>query len=350
LFVNQSSITIFGLNPNTLYYYTIQTSCKSDKTKNLATSGNFKTTGVSLPCLTPSGIIFLKGFSTVSVGWSVPTTAGLPIKSFDVCAYPIKPPGSTGAPLDVCFLEFPSTTRSTELGGLFTDSYAYNVVVRLNCANGTVTQASQSFNYVLPSPCQTPSITDITTGPSSATVQWSVPSTSGAPAVSSFDVCVTPIYTGIASTCINNLPAATRSTTLTGLSSNYSYYAVVTLKCANGTETQTGRLFYFPTGGSLVRRNDAINTAMEKSSALTNVKKAEITAQTEGEQKGEDFETPKWGKNTQNKLSIIPNPTKGDITILLPESGYEKLTITNMNGQIVKQVQQPADALFQKVD
>jgi Secretion system C-terminal sorting domain/Fibronectin type III domain len=199
-------------------------------------------------------------------------------------------------------------------------------------------------------PCQLASISSVTTGISSATVQWSIPTASGAPPVSSIDVCATPIYTGGSPICSRNLPASTSSATLNGLSTNFNYLAVVTLKCANGTETQASRTFNFLSGGSLVRSNDVINNGNEKSIDLPNVTKGEITSQTESKQKIDDLETPKWGKNIQSNLTIIPNPTKGDISILLPESGYENLTIANMNGQIVKQVQQPTDVLFQKMD
>jgi hypothetical protein len=170
-------------------------------------------------------------------------------------------------------------------------------------------------------PCLTPNIAFITTDFNSATVNWTMSqqTLSYSPLVS-IDICVAPIVTAGATvpppTCFTNLPTSQRSQVFTGLSHNYDYTATLTLKCANGSSNRADRGFQYKNtigSGNLVRGNSTQNLLMDK-------------------------------------IAIIPNPSKGEISVELPEMGFEQLSITDLNGHTMKQVQMPSDLMTQKMD
>jgi Secretion system C-terminal sorting domain len=345
-----SLIRLTGLDLNTIYVYSVNAACKTTPLTTAQTGGSFQTYGYLSSCPTTSITKITPGSTSAVVEWNFTSPAGSPpVAGVDVCLNPI---GGSGSP--ICFNDIADVLKSQVFTGLMAGA-SYNAVVTVKCSNGSTSQASQSFSLnTIAVPCPTPSITNISISDGrNATVQWDVTSPVGAPAIAGFDVCINAFDdrgnpTG--TTCNNNLSASTRSSAFINLTTKYTYTAVLTLKCSNNTTTTVSRSFTVSSGGSLVRQNTD-NNAAEKQAKLPNSPKIELkTVSSEGDIEGENLEHSKLGKRIEAKLSIIPNPTKGDITILLSESGYEKLTITNMNGQVVKQVQQPADVLFQKMD
>jgi Secretion system C-terminal sorting domain len=198
----------------------------------------------------------------------------------------------------------------------------YEYLVSARCEDQRTISYYSKFKTtnVVNLPCLTPSIDFITTDFNSATVNWSYSQPISFSPLVSIDICVAPIVTAGATvpppTCFTNLPTSQRSQVFTGLSRNYDYTATLTLKCANGSSNRYDRGFQYKNiigSGNLVRGNSTQNLLMDK-------------------------------------IAIIPNPSKGEISVELPEMGFEQLSITDLNGHTMKQVQMPSDLMTQKMD
>ncbi len=207
-----------------------------------------------------SGVSATAGVGSATVNWTGPAT-GAPATSYKITPYI----GST-AQTPVIAEGNVSTKVITGLTG--GTSYTFTVTAQNEAGIGPESSKSNSVTPSNPTVPGAPTAVNATSGPASATVNWTAPTNNGGGAITGYKV--TPYKAGVAQTAVNAEASAT-SLTVTGLTVGTSYTFTVAATNVAGTGTASSQSnAVVPTSTSVPGTPTAVTAQGKSSGAQVN--------------------------------------------------------------------------------
>lgn len=232
--VPNTDITVTGLTNGTTYTFTI---------KAMNSIGYSGTASVTVtPAVVPTAPLSasaVAGNGLVTVTWTAPaSTGGSTITSY-VIAWPSIPPTSAASALASANTSTTSVSSPMTITGLTNGtSYTFYVYAR-NAIGSSVTYAMTNTVTPITVP-NAPTITSVSTGNQSATVNWTAPAFNGGTGMTSFTITYTNIsvtpntITTTAATIGSIAQSSTQTKTISGLSIGTTYTFRVTVSNSVG--------------------------------------------------------------------------------------------------------------------
>jgi putative cell wall-binding protein len=237
--------------------------------------------GTSIAPGAPGTPVAVGGNAQATVSWSAPTTGGGGITGYTV----IPNPACGG-----CGGLSPTGTSTTVTGLTNGQAYTFTVTGTNPVGTGPASSASNSVTPAITAP-GAPTAATATAGNTQATVSWTVPTSNGGSAITSYTVIPNPACGLCTGVTVTGAPPTT-STTVAGLTNGTAYTFTVTATNAVGT-------------GAASSPSNSVTPAVAAPGAPT-----AVTATAGNAQATVSWTAPSSG-TTPTSYTVVPNPACG---------------------------------------